>query len=229
MSLLESAKLAYLALSPADRAAFSAFHSAQAAGASPAPSVTSVAPGEALATLAEASFLTPRGKFAATVHLNATVLKSKSAEIIVPHASVVRMFTLPESSGNGDLLVLQLSPPAINGKAQLGFVMVHSKKSDAELSVKARGDELPALSGKLAAVLGQAVAARQSPPCPVGALGSYKSARGVAALACYHKATEAAAYLLESELLVREGGKVTLGTRPMWVARPSGSRGTCPF
>ena len=57
-----------------------------------------------------------------------------------------------------------------------------------------------------------------APSVRQGRLGGFRPSDG-AALRCYHKATEVAAYLLEGEMLVKEGGKVLLGVR-VWGLGP---------
>ena len=174
-SSVANLKSAFLALSPSDRATFLAFANAvptsaaatsaikteTAAAALPPPTVPQApsSPGALLAELPEVSFLAPRGKFRVRFCENATVLVGKSTEVVVPHASVKDIFTLPEASGGpgtstGELIVLSLSPAAVNGKASVSAVVLHSKPADPALAVPASGGVLPAqLSDKTTSVL----------------------------------------------------------------------------
>ena len=172
----------------------------------PAASAVGTGPGEVLAEpLVDTSFLTPRGKFKLRFCENATVLVGKSTEVVVPHDAVSRAWLVPEASG-GELLILSLSQPIANGKSFIHHVMVHSKASDASLAISLRGQSL---EGQATALLRDALGAlKPGKTFTVAGLGGFRPAHGKGALACYNKASEASAYFLDSELLVREGGKL---------------------
>jgi hypothetical protein len=164
-------------------------------------------PGGQLAEVPECGFLAPRGRFRIRLFENAFQLLGKSGEVVVPHASVNRLWSLPEATGQGTLLILGLDPPATNGKASLPFVLLHSKPADAELAFELRGCMH---RGKPAAALLAALETLTPDSARVSSLSGFKPMRGHGALACHHKATEVAAYLLDTELLVKEGGKITV-------------------
>ena len=198
------ARVAELEAQLAAKSAAPAAAPAATAAAAPPPATDA---GSVIAEMStDTAFLTPRGRFKLRLCENATVLVGKSTEVIVPHSAISRAWLLPESStAGGTLLVLGLSAPVPNGKSTISFVTLHSKPADAPLTAIVRGANL---SGKAAHFLREALATL----CPAGSFtvtepGSFKPASGPA-LACYNKASEAACYLLDKELLVREGGKI---------------------
>ena len=187
------------------------------------------APGSTLSECgADAAFLTPRGRFKFRFCENAVVLVGKSSECVVPYASVARLWLLPEASSvGGQLLIVSLSQPAVNGKASVSILTIHSKPNDAPLQADLNGT---ALSGKPALLLRDAIT-HMRPEVKVTEpsnpnTGGFKPMHG-AALQCYNKATECSVYLLDKELLVREGGKAIIlaysGLRAE-VLPPSGRR-----
>ena len=102
--------------------------------------------------------------------------------------------------------MLALSLPAVNGKTSLSHIVLHSKPADPILQADVYDTSL---SGRGALFLRDALLALRSSAesaLKVSELGSFRPAGG-AALACYHKATEVSAYLLDKEILVKEGGK----------------------
>ena len=182
-------------------------------------------------TAGDVPFLTPRGRFKIRFCEYAMVLVGKSTEVVIPCASMGRAFFLPENSSvGGSLLIVSLSSPAQNGKTAIHTLTLHSKPSDPVLKAAFGDDE--AFAGRAALLLRDCLTAlvqrgaAGAPPLSVSELGSFKPVHG-SALACYNKAAEASCYLLDSELLVREGGKVTLfpykGLRAE-VLPPSGRR-----
>ena len=198
------ARVAELEAQLAAKSAAPAAAPAATAAAAPPPATDA---GSVIAEMStDTAFLTPRGRFKLRLCENATVLVGKSTEVVVPHSAISRAWLLPESStAGGTLLVLGLSAPVPNGKSTISFVTLHSKPADAPLTAIVRGANL---SGKAAHFLREALATL----CPAGSFtvtepGSFKPASGPA-LACYNKASEAACYLLDKELLVREGGKI---------------------
>jgi hypothetical protein len=122
----------------AERDALKAAHatSTPAAGPPPSKDVATVSAGGSTTVLAETgdvSFLSPRGRFKARLFDNHTALVGKSTEVVLPHASIQRMWLLPEPTGEGhSLLVLALDPPVANGKAMLSFVTLVSKPAEPE-------------------------------------------------------------------------------------------------
>merc|ERR1712138_391610 len=86
-------------------------------------------PGPTLAEMStDTSFLMPRGKFKIQICEAATVLVGKSSSIVVPHASITRVFLLAESStAGGDLLFIMLSSPVANGKSTVSHLTLYSK------------------------------------------------------------------------------------------------------
>jgi len=178
---------------------------AAAAPAAPAGSAAPLdRPGALLVELAsDLSFLSPRGKFRLSLNTGAAVLHGKSAEIAVPYRLVSRVLVLPEASGQGSLCVVTLAAPVANGKSQVGHLLLHSKPAEPKVECSLSGKPL---CGQPASVVSQAFASLAA--VEVGGIGSFKPFGGRAALQCYVKATEAALYLLEKELLVKEASKV---------------------
>ena len=199
--------LAALAAAGCSPAAPAATGGAATAGSKAAPCGFTTDPGGQLAEVPECGFLAPRGRFRIRLSENAFQLLGKSGEVVVPYASVNRLWSLPETTGQGTLLILGLDPPASNGKASLPFVLLHTKPADAELAVELRGCMY---RGKPAAALLAALETLTPDSARVSSLSGFKPMRGHGALACHHKATEVAAYLLDTELLVKEGGKITV-------------------
>ncbi|EOD08534.1 hypothetical protein EMIHUDRAFT_217229 [Emiliania huxleyi CCMP1516] len=156
-----------------------------------------------LALASDLSFLSPRGKFRLSLNEGAAVLHGKSAEIAVPYRLVSRVLVLPEASGQGSLCVVTLAAPVANGKSQVGHLLLHSKPAEPKVECSLSGKPL---CGQPASVVSQAFASLAA--VEVGGIGSFKPFGGRAALQCYVKATEAALYLLEKELLVKEASKV---------------------
>ena len=181
------------------------------AAAAPAASIPTE-PGTTLSECAtDAAFLTPRGRFKLRFCENSVVLVGKSSECNVPYSSVARLWLLPEASSvGGHLLIAGLSQPAVNGKTSVNFLTIHSKPADAPQQADLKGT---ALSGKPALLLRDALT-HMRPDLVVTEpgnpnTGAFKPAQGVA-LQCVNKATECSVYLLEKEMLVREGGKATV-------------------
>ena len=183
---------------------------ATAPATAPIPAVAG--PGATLAECAsDAAFLSPRGRFKLRLCENAAVLVGKSNECIVPFASISRVWLLPEASSvGGSLLIAGLSQPAANGKTNVSYITLHSKPTDAVAQLEVRG---AVLSGKPALLVRDVITTMRSeltvtePGNPN--TGGFRPLHG-AALQCYNKASEASVYLLDAEMLVREGGRVTV-------------------
>ena len=189
-----------------------ALAAAQGGGSSSAAAPAPAAPaavdrGAAVGELPEASFLSPRGKFRLKLFEHALVLVGKSAEVVVPLASIAKYWMLPDPDNRGHFFALTLAAPVANGKSQLHHVSLLTKEGDAHpkpsLTLSSAAGAA-VVDGTLAQVLATALAALL-PSVAAGDVGSFRPARG-AALQCYNKATEAALYVLGHELLVKEGG-----------------------
>ena len=161
-------------------------------------------PGQLLASIpSELSFLTPRGKFKVALHERQFSLQGKSVTLTIPHHAINRLFELPEATGQGSLLVAMFSSPIANGKGQLSHLLLHCKPNDARITCAYKD-----LSGQSTTVICDALSSLAS--IERTGVGSFKPLQGHGGMQCYIKATEASLYLLERELLVREGGKVHL-------------------
>ena len=190
-----------------------ALAAAQGGGSSSAPvapapaAPAAVDRGAAVGELPEASFLSPRGKYRLKLFEHALVLVGKSAEVVVPLASIAKYWMLPDPDNRGHFFALTLASPVANGKSQLHHVSLLTKEGDAHpkpsLTLSSAAGAA-VVDGTLAQVLATALAALL-PSVAAGDVGSFRPARG-AALQCYNKATEAALYVLGHELLVKEGG-----------------------
>ena len=198
---------AELATTKAALAAAQGGGSSSAAAAAAAAAPAAVDRGAAVGELPEASFLSPRGKFRLKLFEHALVLVGKSAEVVVPLASIAKYWMLPDPDNRGHFFALTLASPVANGKSQLHHVSLLTKEGDAHpkpsLTLSSAAGAA-VVDGTLAQVLATALAALL-PSVAAGDVGSFRPARG-AALQCYNKATEAALYVLGHELLVKEGG-----------------------
>jgi len=159
--------------------------------------------------LPDASYLSPRGRFTAKLTSRCLVLTGKSSSMTVPYASLRRLWCLPDGASRTALFAAHLSAPAACGKLNISALCLVTKPGEKPLALSAKmpsGAELK-LEGSMADVLAKLLPAL-NPSLAVSGLGTFKPAGGAAALQCYHKAAEAAAYGLDDELLVKEGSKV---------------------
>ena len=62
---------------------------------------------------------------------HALVLVGKSAEVVVPLASIAKYWMLPDPDNRGHFFALTLAAPVANGKSQLHHVSLLTKEGDA--------------------------------------------------------------------------------------------------
>lgn len=95
---------------------------------------------EAIVSLEEVMFLTPRGRYDIDMYTQSFRLRGKTYDYKIPYKHVQRMFLLPKPDGIHNMLILQLDPPLRQGQTRYPFLIMQFQR-DAVLTVSLNVDE----------------------------------------------------------------------------------------
>ena len=157
--------------------------------------------------LDELSFLAPRGRFLPLFNDKRDIfLKGKNASLLLSQQNVAYAHLLPDPrEANALFLCIGFNTPVICGKSTIASITLKSKSNELfkhrtiQGDTEQWGDWLESISPSTH--LFQMIRQFWNPGRTVDSSKIFSS------FACYHKASEVAAYILPGEILVRDAGK----------------------
>lgn len=162
--------------------------------------------GEAIVSLPDIMFLTPRGRYDIDMYSTSFGLRGKTYDYKIPYKNVQRLFLLPKPDEVHHLLVVQLDPPARQGQTKYPFFVIQFPRED-ELEVELNIDDAEyeanyknKLKKKYDEATHEVVGSlfRGLTNRKMMVPGSYKSTHGDAGVSCSLKASEGYLFVLET-------------------------------
>lgn len=162
--------------------------------------------GEAIVSLSDILFLTPRGRYDIDMYPTSFRLRGKTYDYKIPYQNIQQLFLLPRPDEIHNVLIIQLDPPLRQGQTRYPFLVTQFLREDElEVELNVENDEFDAkYAGKLKKKYDEATHEvvshlfRGLSGRKMITPGSFASVHSQAGVTCSLKASEGYIYPLES-------------------------------